>query len=80
LARLWAKIRKTNWLHAGADLAFFNQPNDMAVSVASIRSVPDERTPRPVKVEVASDHVSYFSVEAGLQALADALAARPAGV
>lgn len=79
LARLWDKIKKTNWVHTGADLAFFNQPNDIAVSVQSIRSVPDDRNPKPVKVEVASDHVSYFSTQAGLQALADAVAAVAAG-
>lgn len=74
LARLWDKIKKTNWVHAGADLAFFNQPNDIAVSVTSIRNVPDSRTPKPVKVEVPCDHVSYFSTQEGLQALAGALA------
>jgi pimeloyl-ACP methyl ester carboxylesterase len=79
LARLWDKIKKTNWTHAGANLAFFNQPNDIAVSVVSIRSVPDSRSPKPVKVEVACDHVSYFSTQVGLQALADALATTTVG-
>jgi len=79
LARLWGKIKKTNWVHAGADLAFFNQPNDIAVSVTSIRNVPDSRTPKPVKVEVPCDHVSYFSTQGGLQALADALATAAVG-
>ena len=74
LARLWAKIKRRNWVHTGASLAFFNQPNDIAVSVKSIRSVPDNRTPSPVKVEVPCDHVSYFSTQAGLDALADTLA------
>jgi pimeloyl-ACP methyl ester carboxylesterase len=79
LARLWAKIQRRNWVHTGANLAFFNQPNDMAVSVESMRSVPDNRTPKPVKVEVACDHVTYFSSQAGLDALADAAAAVAAG-
>jgi hypothetical protein len=37
--------------------------------------VPDNRQPAPVEVEVACDHVSYFSTEAGLRALAEALTA-----
>jgi hypothetical protein len=74
LARLWARIKRTNWVHTGADLAFFNQPNDMAVSVQSIRSVP-KRTPAVVKVETPCDHLTYFSTVDGLQALADAVTA-----
>ena len=73
LARLWAKIKRRNWLHTGANLLFFSQPNDIAVSVTSIRSVPDRRTPSPVKVEIACDHLTYFSTQAGLEALADAV-------
>lgn len=80
LARLWAKIKRTNWLHTGAGLAFFNQPNDIAVSVQSIRNVPDSRTPRPAKVEVPCDHITYFSTQVGLEALADAVAADPSAV
>ncbi len=79
LARLWDRIKKTNWVHAGANLVFFSQPNDIAVSVQSIRSVPGDRTPKPVTVEVPCDHVSYFSTQDGLQALADAAAAVAAG-
>jgi hypothetical protein len=73
LAHLWERITRANWRHTGANLAFFNQPNDIAVSVQSIRSVP-ARMPEVIKVETPCDHLSYFSTTEGLQALADAVA------
>ena len=55
-------------------LAFFGEPNDIAVSVSSSQSVPAGRIPSPRRYhEVACDHISYFNTEAGLGALADAL-------
>lgn len=54
-------------------LPFFGQPNDIAATVYSIKSVPEGRT-IPLKVqEVACDHLTYFSSEAGLKALLAAL-------
>lgn len=72
LKRLFQKLNPTgNWLHAVSDLAFYNSPNDVAVSVESIFSVPDARNPQPRKLDtVACDHMSYFSTGAGLTALA----------
>ncbi|MCB0191873.1 MAG: caspase family protein [Anaerolineae bacterium] len=61
-------LRKVN-LHNVAGLAFFNAPNDVAVSVESILTVPDHRTPAPVKVEVACDHMTYFVPTGGLSVL-----------
>lgn len=55
-------------------LAFFGQPNDIAVSVASVGDVPAGRIPAPVVREVYCDHVTYFTTEIGLRALADAAA------
>jgi hypothetical protein len=49
-------------------------PNDIAISVASVKSVPDGRTPPPSRDrEVVCDHITYFSAEAGLRALAETL-------
>ncbi|KAF3889829.1 MULTISPECIES: caspase family protein [Nostocales] len=57
------------------DLAFFQQPNDLAVSLASITSVTSDRTPPPRILEpyTACDHVTYFTVPSGLAALSEAL-------
>jgi pimeloyl-ACP methyl ester carboxylesterase len=77
-ARLWDKIKPKQWWYATLDLAFFHQPNDIAVSVESIQSVSSNRTPAPEKVPpVACDHVAYFNTEEGLHALAAALEQAP---
>lgn len=73
LARLLSKLTLPNALHAATALAFFGQPNDIAVSVQSITNVNAERSPQPLVREVACDHITYFSTVAGLQALAEAL-------
>jgi pimeloyl-ACP methyl ester carboxylesterase len=52
-------------------LAFFGQPNDIAVSVASITHVPLEREPRPAIKEIACDHMTYFQTDASLRMLTD---------
>src|SRR5262249_31119266 len=75
-ARLWEKLKPKNWLHPLTGLAFWGEPNDIAVSIASSQNVPLNRSPQPVLIDpVACDHITYFSTEAGLQALAKALAA-----
>jgi triacylglycerol esterase/lipase EstA (alpha/beta hydrolase family) len=71
--RLFASLRLRPAVHKAISLAFYNKPNDVAVSVESIRKLPDGRTQAIAVREVASDHMSYFTTEAGLQALADAL-------
>jgi len=55
------------------NLAFFNQPNDNAVSVNSITSVKSNRVPQPQIYKTGSDHMSYFSDAEGLSAIAKAL-------
>jgi pimeloyl-ACP methyl ester carboxylesterase len=68
LQRLMQKLRNKS-----IDLAFFSQPNDTAVSVKSITSVNSDRVPQPQIHQVSSDHMSYFSDQEGLTALAKAL-------
>lgn len=57
------------------DLAFFKQPNDIAVTLTSIKSVSGQRTPQPqiLLPDIACDHLTYFTTKAGLDALAMAL-------
>ena len=68
-ARLLARLSSQNFLHSATALAFFGEPNDIAVSVKSIRTVSSERLPQPELQEVACDHLTYFSAEAGVSAL-----------
>lgn len=56
------------------EFPFLGENNDIAVTVASIKSVPDSRNPQPLKEEVACDHLSYFGHPAGLNGLANAVA------
>ncbi len=53
------------------ELPFFGIPNDLAVTVESIKAIPPGRTPAPVMVEVACDHLVYFNDPAGVKALGD---------
>lgn len=57
------------------DLAFFSQPNDIAVSLTSIKNVSDNRIPPPkiLVPDTACDHLTYFTSKAGLKALTLAL-------
>ena len=68
LQRLMQKLRNKS-----IDLAFFGQPNDTAASVKSITSVNSDRVPQPQIHQVSSDHMSYFSEQEGLTALATVL-------
>ena len=72
--RLLSRLAPQRLLHGTTALAFFGQPNDIAVSVSSIKSVPAGRRPPPsLEPEVACDHITYFNTEAGLRALAEVL-------
>jgi triacylglycerol esterase/lipase EstA (alpha/beta hydrolase family) len=74
LERLLAKLQSKKLLHKATGLAFFNQANDIAVSVDSAFGVPVEREPKPeTPDEVACDHVSYFGTSVALASIADAL-------
>ncbi len=54
---------------------FFEQPNDIAVSLKSIKSVSSERVPQPkiLQPDTACDHLTYFTNPAGLSALVKTL-------
>jgi pimeloyl-ACP methyl ester carboxylesterase len=71
--RLFASLRLRPALHKIAMLAFFGRPNDVAVGVESISSVPKARAQPALVHEVSCDHMSYFTTEAGLRALANVL-------
>jgi pimeloyl-ACP methyl ester carboxylesterase len=64
----------TDSLRRVVEFPFQGKNNDIAVTVASIKSVPDDRNPQPLKEEVACDHLSYFGHPAGLSGLANAVA------
>lgn len=53
------------------ELPFFGIPNDLAVTVESIKAIPPGRQPAPAMVEVACDHLVYFSDPVGIKALGD---------
>jgi pimeloyl-ACP methyl ester carboxylesterase len=57
------------------NLVFFEQPNDIAVTLASIKGVSSNRSPQPqiLTPNPACDHLTYFNHPAGLEALAKAL-------
>jgi hypothetical protein len=57
-------------------LGFFERPNDIAVSVESMTSLPPVRRAFTEVVKVTGDHLSYFEEGAGLECLR-ALLARP---
>ncbi|MEB3218533.1 MAG: caspase family protein [Nostocales cyanobacterium 94392] len=56
------------------NMAFLKQPNDIAVTLESIKSVSLERNPQPIIISpVGCDHLTYFTSQAGLDALVQAL-------
>lgn len=56
-----------------AELPFFKQPNDIAVSVNSIVSIPAGRSPSPKQLPTACNHLEYFVHPAGLASLTEAV-------
>jgi len=56
------------------NMAFLKQPNDIAVTLESIKSISLERNPQPIIISpVGCDHLTYFTSQAGLDALVKAL-------
>lgn len=57
------------------NFVFFEQPNDIAVSLNSIKSISLERVPQPkiLQPDAACDHLTYFTNSAGLEALVKTL-------
>ncbi|MBE9001368.1 MULTISPECIES: caspase family protein [unclassified Nostoc] len=66
LERLMQKL-----FYQTVSLPFFGQPNDLAATVYSIKSVSQERQPPPQVSEVSCDHFTYFNCSEGLAALAN---------
>jgi pimeloyl-ACP methyl ester carboxylesterase len=73
LQALLARLAPQRVLHAATALAFLKRPNDIAVAVTSAKAVPQARAPAPTVAEVGCDHITFFSSDAGRQALLDAL-------
>ncbi|MEL7067779.1 MAG: caspase family protein [Cyanobacteria bacterium J06581_3] len=70
-AGLKAKIMRR--LGKLVELPFFKQPNDIAVSVKSIVFVPEGRSPAPMQLPTACNHLEYFTNPKGLAALTTAV-------
>jgi pimeloyl-ACP methyl ester carboxylesterase len=74
LRRLMSKLFTPAINHVIDDLVFGGELNDIAVSLASIQSVQNTRSPQPkILPHVACDHLTYFTTEVGLKALVEAL-------
>ena len=56
-----------------ADQFFGGSDNDIAVSLLSMRNLPDGRDPLFAVQTIACDHLSYFQNSEGLKALAGVL-------
>ena len=54
-------------------LGFSGLPNDFVVGVSSVFAIPGGRTPAPTKVEIACDHITYFTNPISLEALKQVL-------
>jgi hypothetical protein len=70
LARLLRRLWPDNAKYRAADLLFGGSNNDIAVSVASMRHLPDGRQPTLDFRPVVCDHMSYFRHPEGLKAIA----------
>jgi pimeloyl-ACP methyl ester carboxylesterase len=70
VTKIQALLRKVS--KSAVEFPFLGQPNDIAVLVQSIKSVPEGRMPQPVIQEVACDHLVYFGNPAGLKGLSEA--------
>jgi pimeloyl-ACP methyl ester carboxylesterase len=75
IGSLLQRLKSRKLLHLATAPAFFGEPNDVAVSVANIERLPENRSPAAVVREVPCDHLTYFSTEAGLRAIAELLPA-----
>ena len=73
LMKLLKKLKLKQRSYDALTQFVFKEDNDIAVGVRSIAAVDGNRTPAPVVLEVASDHVSYFRIDAGLEGLSQAL-------
>jgi hypothetical protein len=72
LARLVERMTSKETRYSILSLAFFGKPNDIAVSVESMVDLPAYSRVEP-PVEIACDHLCYFTSEIGLRTLANVL-------
>ncbi|GAB1541026.1 hypothetical protein NUACC21_36950 [Scytonema sp. NUACC21] len=68
LERLMEKL-----FHQAVAVPFFSEPNDIAVTVQSIKSVSMERNPQPQIQEVGCDRFGYFTEPVVFNALSQAV-------
>jgi len=68
----WERLMQ-KLFHKAVALPFFSQPNDIAATVQSIKSVSAERNPAPRTQEIRCDHLVYFTEPVGLTALSQAV-------
>ena len=73
VSRLLGRLFRRPLHHSLASLAFFRQPNDIAVSLESMRQVGRVPGPRFQEQQVGCDHMMYFDSPVGRAALAQAL-------
>lgn len=70
--RLVERLASTETRNKILSLAFLGSPNDIAVSVESVRALPAYSQLESLS-EIACDHVSYFASEIGVEAIASKL-------
>ncbi|EAZ89782.1 caspase family protein [Crocosphaera chwakensis] len=58
---------------SAVNFPFLGQPNDIAVTVRSIKAIPDGRSHSPQVQEVSCNHLVYFTHPDALQILAEAI-------
>jgi pimeloyl-ACP methyl ester carboxylesterase len=73
LTQLLQRLAPDKLVHSATAFAFFHEANDIAVSVASIHSVPADRQPPPVCLEIPCDHLTYFTDNSSLALLSTVL-------
>ncbi len=67
--------RLVNKIFKNVANVFFDEPNDIAVGVDSIKHVPVKRKPAPVFFDVKCHHLNYFSLKESVDKIVDLLAA-----
>ena len=75
--KIKALLRKVS--KSAVEYPFLGHPNDIAVLVNSIKSLPEGRMPQPVIQEVACNHLVYFANSEGLKGLSDTVSRAFAG-
>lgn len=71
--RLLDKLQLKQTFYTALNTLVFKAPNDIAVSVTSVKAVDMNRMPVPTVVTIDCDHITYFTAPKGLEALGDAL-------